>query len=134
MNHDYAVVFLDKYDYSSSDIKRKITPLSDEKIAVKIKGYCKKIFTDLGLCGVVRCDFLLEGTSSKIYLNEVNSIPGSLAYYLFENNPLSLCDVLQKIIDYGKRRNDSERQLKTTYEDDFLFSSKYLGLKNKMSL
>lgn len=126
--------FLDKYDYSSSDIKRKITPLSDEKIAVKIKGYCKKIFTDLGLCGVVRCDFLLEGTSSKIYLNEVNSIPGSLAYYLFENNSLSLCDVLQKIIDYGKRRNDSERQLKTTYEDDFLFSSKYLGLKNKMSL
>ena len=64
----------------------------------------------------------------------MNSIPGSLAYYLFENNPLSLGDVLQKIIDYGKRRNDSERQLKTTYEDDFLFSSKYLGLKNKMSL
>lgn len=131
---DEILSFNDKYDYSITNMKRKITSLTDEKMSVKIKEYCKKIFTDLGLCGVARFDFMIDVDSSKIYLNEVNSIPGSLAYYLFESCGYSLQDILQKIIEYGEKKNENEWKEQTKYEDDFLFTSPYIGMKNKMSL
>jgi D-alanine-D-alanine ligase-like ATP-grasp enzyme len=40
------------------------------------------LYKRLGLCGVVRADFLL-GENDEVYLGEVNAVPGSLAYYLF---------------------------------------------------
>lgn len=126
--------FNDKYDYSYGNVKRKITSLNDDKISNRIKEYCQKIFLDLGLCGVVRFDFMIDVETEKIYLNEVNSIPGSLAYYLFENKGLELKDVITKIIDFGKKKCRNEKLLKTKYDDDFLFSSPLRGLKNKMSL
>ena len=126
--------FNDKYDYSYGNVKRKVTSLNDEKISNRIKEYSKKIFLDLGLCGVVRFDFMIDVETEKIYLNEVNSIPGSLAYYLFENKGLELKDVITKIIDFGKKKCRNEKLLKTKYDDDFLFSSPLRGLKNKMSL
>lgn len=126
--------FNDKYDYSYGNVKRKITSLNDDKISNRIKEYSKKIFLDLGLCGVVRFDFMIDVETEKIYLNEVNSIPGSLAYYLFENKGLELKDVITKIIDFGKKKCQNEKLLKTKYDDDFLFSSPLQGLKNKMSL
>ena len=50
------------------------------KIKKKIQKYAYKIYENLGLCGVVRFDFILD-KNNNVFLNEVNSVPGSLAYY-----------------------------------------------------
>ena len=47
----------------------------------KIRAYSKTIYKRMNLFGVVRMDFLVSG--DKVYLCEVNTVPGSLAYYLF---------------------------------------------------
>lgn len=47
----------------------------------KIRAYTKTVYKRLDLKGVVRMDFLVSG--GKAYLCEVNTVPGSLAYYLF---------------------------------------------------
>ena len=47
----------------------------------KIRGYTKTIYKKLNFSGVVRIDFLVQ--DDKVYLSEVNTVPGSLAYYLF---------------------------------------------------
>lgn len=62
----------------------------------------------LGMSGVIRIDFLIDNKSKKVYLNEVNNIPGSLAFYLWEakdKNQTALIDDLINIAikDYKKR-------------------------------
>ena len=47
----------------------------------KIRAYTKTVYKRMNLTGVVRMDFLVSG--GKAYLCEVNTVPGSLAYYLF---------------------------------------------------
>lgn len=54
--------------------------LSDE-IAEKIRSYTKTVYKRLNMQGVVRMDYLVSG--KQVYLCEVNTVPGSLAYYLF---------------------------------------------------
>jgi D-alanine-D-alanine ligase len=47
----------------------------------KIRAYTKTIYKRMNLTGVVRMDFLVS--QGKVYLSEINTVPGSLAYYLF---------------------------------------------------
>ena len=78
---------------SMQGISRIIPAPIDDKTKSKIKDMAIKVYENLNLKGVVRFDFILN--KDNVYLNEVNSIPGSLAYYLFE--PLG--------IDYNKLIN-----------------------------
>ena len=50
-------------------------------IREKIRAYTRTVYKRMNLSGVVRMDFLVSG--EEVYLCEVNTVPGSLAYYLF---------------------------------------------------
>ena len=52
-----------------------------EEIVDKIRSYTKTVYKRLNMQGVVRMDYLISG--KQVYLCEVNTVPGSLAYYLF---------------------------------------------------
>ena len=52
-----------------------------KEIRDKIRAYTRTIYKRMDLKGIVRMDFLLS--QGKVYLCEVNTVPGSLAYYLF---------------------------------------------------
>ena len=54
---------------------------NDGKIREKIRSYTRTVYKRMNLLGVVRMDFLVQG--EEVYLSEVNTVPGSLAYYLF---------------------------------------------------
>ena len=71
-----------KGDISANQGGRCVTNggLSKE-IRDKIRAYTKTIYKRMNLKGIVRMDFLLS--QGKVYLCEVNTVPGSLAYYLF---------------------------------------------------
>ena len=66
---------------------------------------------------MVRFDFLYDAKSKKLYLNEINSIPGSLSYYLFKNQKISLIDIIKKICEIAKNEYKHKRNLITKYED-----------------
>ncbi|MBR2341682.1 MAG: hypothetical protein IKA72_04670 [Clostridia bacterium] len=53
----------------------------DEKITKAIKTYTKTLYKKTDMRGVVRMDYLVS--NGEVYLSEVNTVPGSLAYYLF---------------------------------------------------
>ena len=75
------------YDFDSkyvkNDVSREIPANIDEKITDRIKNITKSLYVSSELKGVVRVDFLLSATG-KLYVNEVNTVPGSLAFYLFK--------------------------------------------------
>lgn len=80
----------------------------DEKIEKQIKELAIKTFLTLNLSGVPRIDFLYDKKSKKVYVNEANTIPGSLSFYLWEPIGKKYSDLLEELItltikDYKKR-------------------------------
>lgn len=64
-----------------------------------VQKYAKEIFIGLKCKGVIRIDFMYDETKKVLYVNEINTIPGSLAYYLWEYKGISFSDELDYIVD-----------------------------------
>lgn len=74
--------FEEKYLRADGDrMKSGKGALTEKELAQKIRSYTKTLYKKTNLNGVVRMDFLVSG--KNVYLSEVNTVPGSLAYYLF---------------------------------------------------
>ena len=70
--------FSDKYDGNK---KRAATAELSDELRARARAYTRTIYKRMNVTGVVRMDYLLE--DGELYLGEVNTVPGSLAYYLF---------------------------------------------------
>lgn len=69
-----------------------------------IRSTAAKLFDDLNLAGSVRIDYLSDSQSGMIWFNEINTIPGSFAYFLWEaatNNPISFLDLATAMVTEG---------------------------------
>ncbi len=93
--------------------QQRIIPaeLSDE-ITTMIQDMAINTFQILGAGGVARIDFLIDA-NNNIYVNELNNIPGSFSYYLWELGGRSFRELIDRMIDTAKRRH--KQQNRTTY-------------------
>lgn len=109
--------FKDKYenmDKLSETSNRIIPALITKEVEEQIKDFGLKAYEYFNLNGVVRIDFLYDESEKIVYLNEINTIPGSLAFYLFDKLNISftkLVDIIIKnaIID----KNEQMRYIKS---------------------
>lgn len=90
-------------------------PISD-KLAKQIQDATVKVFQALEGCGVARIDYFVDPKTEKFWINEVNSPPGSLAFYLYEPMGISYTQLLDQLIADGLQR--AEDQKKTQYSFD----------------
>ena len=97
----------------SGATRRLPAELSPAKEA-EIKELAIKTFKALGFAGVVRIDFLMDGDT--VYVNEPNTIPGSLAFYLFEAAGLPYSQMLDKMIELSLKRVRRESTLRHSFE------------------
>lgn len=84
------------YSFDEKYLKDKPTSTFkvDKTLASAIKSLTKKAVKALECEGVVRVDFLMD-INAKIYINEINTIPGSLAFYLFGNMREICCELIE---------------------------------------
>lgn len=88
--------FDDKY---LSESKKRGAPYADidGKTAQKIKSATKQLYKRLSLRGIVRADFLYDG--KEVFFNELNTVPGSLAFYLFLESADGLDRLIEVLVD-----------------------------------
>ena len=85
-------------------------------------------FKALNCDGVSRIDFMIDGATDKIYVNEINTIPGSLSFYLWEATGVSFTELTQRLIDIAfQRKRDSS--FKTTSYKENIFNYSISGAK-----
>lgn len=77
------LTFNDKY--IANEAYKKNRPDISIEIKLQVEELTKKIYEKLAFGGVIRVDYLFDNTTATLYVNEINSIPGSLAYGLWEN-------------------------------------------------
>ena len=77
-----------------------------------------RAFDSVGASGIARVDFLLDNDTGKLYVNEINTIPGSLALYLFPEK--SKREMLFLLIDIAIKRQKENDLLSYVYDDKLL--------------
>jgi len=112
-----------------ASISRKIpADLSQEK-REEIRSLAVKSFKALGCNGVSRIDFMIDENSEKLYFNEINTIPGSLAFYLWEPIGISYTDLLDRMIQLALKRARIEESLTYTFNTNILNIADFGGSK-----
>lgn len=88
-----------------------------------------KTFNILGCSGVIRIDFILDKDTNKIYVNEVNTIPGSLSFHLWKATNLNYSDLLDELINLSLKRNREEKNITYSFDSNILSGYCSNGLK-----
>ena len=99
----------------------------DEATTKEVGEIAKKVFRTLNLNGVCRIDFLIDKKANEIYVNEPNTIPGSLSFYLWDKCGKDYTKLLDEIITLGLRRYKDESKKVRSFESNIL--SNFAGAK-----
>ncbi len=101
-------------------LQRKVPAEISEETANKIQEIAVKTFKLLGCNGVSRIDFMIDLNDESIYVNEINTIPGALSYYLWEATGKTFEKELDELVEFAFKRN-RERQNRTySYDQNIL--------------
>ena len=99
----------------------------NKKVENEILDISKRAFRALNLSGVCRIDFLIDSKTNKVFINEPNTIPGSLAFYLWEPAGKGYKNLLSDMINIAIK--EYKEKSKKTYSFDSNILSNYNGLK-----
>lgn len=104
-------------------------PIGDE-LTERIQQMAIKAFRALDLKGVVRIDFIIDGATNEVYINEPNVIPGSLAFYLWEPTGLKFDKLLDKMVEDAFKASADKNRSVFSYQSVIL--DKMNGAKGKL--
>lgn len=94
-------------------------PISEE-LTQRVQAYAAQAFRCIGAAGTARIDFLHRPADGALYLNEVNSIPGSLAFYLWEASGIPFDELVHKLVSIALQRHSLRRQTQFSFEVNLL--------------
>ena len=115
-----------------ASLNRKLPADLSKEVKEKVEDMAINAFKVLGTSGNARIDFMINSKTNKVYINEINSIPGSLAFYLWEEASVSFTDLLDEMINIGIK-DYKKRSAKIHSFDSNILSgfAKGNGLKGK---
>lgn len=131
-NSHHILTFDDKYlngnkTKGMSGSSRKIPADISKKMQEEIVDIAKKAFLALGNSGVVRIDFLIDNETKKVYINEINTCPGSLSFYLWEPSNKKYSELLDELIKIGIRNYQYKQKKINSFDSNIL--SNFNGTK-----
>ncbi|MFI3141726.1 MAG: D-alanine--D-alanine ligase family protein [Clostridia bacterium] len=101
-------------------LKRKIPADITTEQRDTIRTMAVDAFKILGCNGVSRIDFMMNTETNEIYLNEINTIPGSLSFYLWEPVGVKYGDLLDKMISFALKREREESNITYAFDSNVL--------------
>ncbi|MBR1671101.1 MAG: D-alanine--D-alanine ligase [Butyrivibrio sp.] len=110
-----------------ASLKRKIPADITSEMRDKIRKMAVDAFTCLGCSGVSRIDFMIDMDTNEVYLNEINTIPGSLSFYLWEPLGVKYNTLLDKMIDLTLKADRENHKVVYSFETNVLEGVKLGG-------
>ncbi len=118
--------FSDKYEGGQSkgivSTERVLPAELSDQVRSKIESLALDVFNLVSASGVSRIDFLLDVDSQVLYVNEINTIPGSLSFYLFEEIGVTFSDLLDHLVNIALRRSRKQDALTVVFDSNILES------------
>lgn len=103
-----------------ASMSRKVPADISKEKQEEIKELTIKSFKALHSKGVVRIDFLIDNNDEKVYINEINTIPGSFAFYLWDYDGLKYNELIDRLIEIAEKENKEKRNNNYTYSSNIV--------------
>ncbi len=110
-------------------VSRKIPADVPAEMRDRIRDLAVKSFKILGCSGVSRIDFMLDTDNNELYFNEINTIPGSLSFYLWEPAGVPYKELLDKMVDLALKRAREDEKLTFSFDTNLLSNNAFSGSK-----
>ena len=125
LNNDDFLDFRDKYLSSGgskgmASLHRVLPAPIDDELTAEIQKMSQDIFRMLDCKGVVRIDYIFDRNSEKLFITEINTIPGSLAFYLWENAGISYSKLIDRMIESAEKAHTDKNRANYAYSSDIL--------------
>lgn len=147
MGEDEILSFADKYlgnakskgttSKGMASTSRIVPARIPEKLTKEIQDTAKQVFKVLNLSGVCRVDFLIDNKENKFYVNEPNTCPGSLSFYLWKEAGMKYSELLDEMVSIAikeyKHKNQKTMSFKSSIFDGFNGSKGLKGMKGLKS-
>ncbi len=125
LRKDEILSFADKYQRGGGKKSSGMASLSRElpahitkELRKQIQETAMRVYGSIRAKGMIRCDFMV--VKKKLYLIEVNPIPGSMAFYLWEASGISFTDQITDLINEAIRDYEMDSSKKLTYHTDII--------------
>lgn len=130
--HDEILSYSDKYlgggkgskegtkSSGMASLQRKIPADISDEMREEIRTMACRAFQQLGCCGVSRVDFMIDCDENKVYINEFNTIPGSLSFYLWQPLGVPYRELLDRLISLALKRSREEADITYSFDTNIL--------------
>ena len=130
LNAEDILTFGDKYlsgnggksggSKGMTDLKRRCPAELPEGMTQRVQELAVATFKALGCMGVARIDFLNDKQTGELWVNEINTIPGSLSFYLWQEVGVSFSELMDELVGLAFKRQREREALTFTYESNIL--------------
>jgi D-alanine-D-alanine ligase len=125
ISSDEILSYKDKYlnkggSKGMSATNKKLPADIPEEQARLIKSLAMATFKTLGCSGVARVDFLIDQDINQVYVNEINTIPGSLSFYLWEATGKPFPQLIDDLISLALKRERERKSIVFSYDINIL--------------
>ena len=110
-----------------ASLKRKIPADISDEMRDKIRTMAVDAFIALGCSGVSRIDFMIDMETNEVYFNEINTIPGSLSFYLWEPLGMKYEHLLDNMIELALKADRENHKVVYSFETNVLEGVKLGG-------
>ncbi len=123
---DELLSFADKYERGGgkksgmASANRRIPAPISSSLQEKLQQVSKRIFTMFDLSGVVRIDFFADPSTEEYYVIEVNTIPGSMSFYLWEASNIRYSELIDRLVEIAQEQHEVKKGLTTTFASNIL--------------
>ncbi len=98
------------------------------ELTEKVRDLGKAVYKVLGCSGIARVDFLIDGETRQIYVNEVNTLPGSLYQHNWKKMGISNIELVERLIGYARERFEKQTATNFIFQSGIL--NQYKGTKS----
>ena len=110
-----------------ASLARQVPANIPAELEARVKELAVKAFQAIGASGVARVDFLLDGESGELFVNEINTVPGSLSYYLWEAGGMSFTQLVDELIQLALKKQRDKEKLSFSFDTNLLATASLPG-------
>lgn len=103
-------------------------PISDN-LTQRIQDLAVEAFKVIDGYGTARIDFFVQPDEETVYLGEINTMPGSLAFYLWQESGISMSELVHQLVELAREAHADKRRNSYDYRTDLINMTQMRGLK-----
>jgi D-alanine-D-alanine ligase len=119
--------FMDKYLQGGksaakgmASLKRVLPAPIEPELTEKIQSLSKEIFKAMDCKGVVRIDFMYDAPTDSLFITEINTIPGSLAFYLWNKAGIPYAELIDRMVGCALKAHEEKNQSNYAFSSNIL--------------